>query len=102
VTVSNRQRKALNTNRSRSRNRGVVRVEVQVPAVDVQIVHDLAAILRGEPDVAQAMRVQLRSVVAKPRTASIFGIFGSDLPDAYFEGVFEQGCRRDPPRDVEL
>ena len=27
---------------------------------------------------------------------------GSDLPDAYFDGVFEQDRRGDLPRDVDL
>jgi len=33
---------------------------------------------------------------------SIFDIFGADLPDAYFEGVFDQNRQGDTPRDVEL
>jgi hypothetical protein len=100
--VSTAQRKALNTHRSRRRAGGVVRVEVQVPAIDAQIVRDLAAILRGERKAAQAMRVHLRSAVAKPRADSVFEIFGSDLPDDCFEGVFEQVRRDDAPRDVEF
>ena len=80
----------------------MVRVEVQVPAIDAPIFRDLAAILRGQSDAAQAMRNQLRSVVAKPRADSVFDIFGSDLPDEYFEGVFNQIRQRDTPRDVEL
>lgn len=100
--MSNSQRKALSTHRQRRRNGGMVRVEVQIPAIDAQIVRDLAAVLRGNSEAAQAMRVQLRSVVAKPRTASALEIFGSDLPDACFEGVFEQARRNDMPRDIEL
>jgi hypothetical protein len=100
--VSNTQRKAVNTHRKRRRDSGVVRVEVQVPAIDTQILRDLAAVLRGNPEAAQAMRAKLRSVAAKPRTESIFGIFGSDLPDEYFEGVLEQGRRNDRLRDIEL
>ena len=80
----------------------MVRVEVQVPAIDAAILRDIATILRGNSDAAQAMRNQLRSVVAKPRADSVFDIFGSDLPDAYFDGVFEQNRQRDTPRDVEL
>jgi hypothetical protein len=80
----------------------MVRIEVQVPAIDAAILRDVAAILRGKADAAQAMRNQLRSVVAKPRVDSVFDIFGSDLPDAYFDGVFEQGRQADTPRDVEL
>jgi hypothetical protein len=100
--LSTAQRKALNTHRRRRRDGGVVRVEVQVPAIDVQIVRDLAAVLRGEPAAAQAMRVHLRSAVAEPQMATVFEIFGSDLPEDYFDGVFEQVRRDDAPRDVEF
>ncbi len=80
----------------------MVRVEVQVPAIDAQILRDVAAILRGKSSAAQAMCAQLRSVVAKPRAESVFDIFGSDLPDGYFEGVFDQGRQLDTPRaDVQ-
>jgi hypothetical protein len=100
--MSSTQQKALSAHRRRRREGGIVRVEVQVPAVDAPILRDLAAILRGKSEVAQAMRNQLRSAVAKPRADSVFAIFGSDLPDEYFDGVFNQTRRRDTPRDVEL
>lgn len=100
--MSNAQRKALNTHRSRRRDDDMVRVAVQVPAVDAQIVRDLHAVLRGDLEGAQAMRAQLRSIVAKPRASTVFDIFGSDLPDVYFEGLFEHGRRNDLPRDFEL
>ena len=100
--MSNAQQKALNAHRRRRRDGGMVRVEVQVPAIDAAILRELAAILRGKADAAQAMRNQLRSVVAKPRVDTVFDIFGSDLPDEYFDGVFEQGRQADMPRDVEL
>lgn len=96
------QRKALSTHRRRRRSAGVVRVEVQVPAVDAGLVRDLAAVLRGDAAAAQAMRDQLRAVVVQPRAAAVYDIFGSDLPDSYFEGVFDQGRRDDLPRDVSL
>jgi hypothetical protein len=100
--MSNAQQKALSAHRRRRREGGMVRVEVQVPAIDAPILRDLAAILRSKSDAAQAMRNQLRSVVAKPRADSVFDIFGSDLPGEYFEGVFNQSRQRDTPRDVEL
>lgn len=88
--------------RRRRRDRGMVRVEVQVPEIDAGMLRDLAAILRGKSDAAQAMRNQLRCVVAKSRAKSVFEIFGSDLPDGHFEGVFKKDRRRDLPRDVEI
>jgi hypothetical protein len=96
--MPNAPQKALGAHRRRRRGGGMVRVEVQVPAIDAPILRDLAAILRGKSDVAQATRNQFRSVVAKPRADSVFDIFGSDLPDAYFDGVFEQRRQRDTPR----
>jgi hypothetical protein len=96
------QQKTLNAQRRRRRDGGMVRVEVQVPEIDAGMLRELAAILRGKSDAAQAMRSQLRSVVAKSRAESVFDIFGSDLSDGYFEGVFEQMRRGDTPRDVDL
>lgn len=100
--MSNAQREALTTHRRRRRDSGVVRVEVQVPAIDAALLRDLATVLRGKPAVAQALRDQLRGIVAGPRASSVFDIFGSELPDAYFDGVFEHDRRGDMPRDVEL
>jgi hypothetical protein len=100
--MSTAQRTALTTHRRRRRDTGVLRVEVQVPAIDAALLRELAAILRGEPDAAQVLRVQLRTAVAGPRASAVFDIFGSDLPDEYFDGVFEENRRDETPRDVEL
>ena len=99
----NAQRYALTAHRRRRRDQGVIRVEVQVPEVDAGIVRDVAAILRGEPRRAQQLRAKLRSVVSGTRDgASVFDIFGSDLPDHYFDGVFEGTRHRGRARDVDL
>ena len=79
-----------------------MRVEVQAPGVDAALIRDVAAVLRGEPVAAQAMRAKLRTAVERPRTIGVFDIFGADLDDAAFDGVFEAGGRRDLPRDVDL
>jgi hypothetical protein len=100
--MSSAQKEALKAHRRRRRDSGLVRVEVQVPAIDAELVRDLASVLRGEPEPAQTLRVQLRTAVAAPRKAAVFDIFGSDLPDSYFDGVFDHDRRRDSPRDVEL
>jgi hypothetical protein len=100
--MSNAQSEALIAHRRRRRGSGVVRVEVQVPAIDAALVRDLAAVLRGSPEAARALRVQLRATIAQPRASAVFDLFGSDLPDAYFDGVFEQDRRGDLPRDVDL
>ena len=100
--MSDAQRKALTDHRTRRRKAGLVRVEVQAPATDAPILRDLAAVLRGDADRARAVRDQLQSIIAKSPATSALDIFGSDLPDAYFEGVFESARRADPPRDVDL
>lgn len=100
---SKAQRNALTAHRRRRRDQGVVRLEVQIPEVDTGIVRDVAAILRGEPKKAQQLRVKLRSVVNGTRhDTSVFDVFGSDLPDHYFEGVFESARHRGKARDVDL
>ena len=96
------QRKALMDYRTRSRKAGLVRVEVQAPATDAPILRDLAAVLRGDADRARAVRDQLQSIINKSPATLALDIFGSDLTDAYFEGVFEQARRDDPTRDVDL
>ncbi|MSP00244.1 MAG: hypothetical protein EXR07_04210 [Acetobacteraceae bacterium] len=86
----------------RRRESGVVRVEVQVPSIDASMPRDLANVLRGDAASAQAMRAQLRSAIAKPKGDAVFDIFGSDLPDAWCAGVFEESSQGDNPRDVDL
>jgi hypothetical protein len=71
-----------------------------VPAIDAALLHDFAAILRGKSAAAEVLRNRLHSV--EPRAAAVFDIFGSDLPDAYFDGVVAQNRQRDISRDVEL
>jgi hypothetical protein len=80
----------------------MVRVEVQVPAVDAPMLRDVAAVLRGRPDAAQAMRDQLRSAIPPSEPMSVFDMFGSELPDEYFEGVFDSVRQKDTGRDVPL
>jgi len=84
------------------RDSDIVRVEVRVPAIDAGVLRELAAILRGKSDAAQAVRYQLRSAVAKPRVGAVADIFGSDLPDACFNGVFDQSRQDGTHRDIEL
>ena len=96
------QKKALTDHRARRRRAGLARIEVQAPAMDASIIRELAAVLRGDVDRARAVRAELQSIIARPAAMSALDIFGSDLPDAYFEGVFEQGRRDDPVRDIDL
>jgi hypothetical protein len=92
--MPNVQQKALSARRRRWRDSGMARVEVQVPSADAGLLRNLAIILRGKSAAADAVRNQLRSTIAVPSAASTFDIFDSDLPDAYFDGVFDQGRQR--------
>jgi len=100
--MSSAQQKALADHRRRRRDDGMVRLEVQVPAGDVGMLRELAAVLRGEPDAAAAMRSRIHAVVDRTGAPSVSDIFGSALPDVWFDGVFEQRDRDDNPRDVEF
>ena len=100
--MSTSQQKALSRHRRARRQAGLVRIEVQAPAIDIPILRDLAAKLRRPSPEAEELRELLRSMISQPRGASAFEIFGSDLPDAAFEGVLDQERRRDPPRDADL
>jgi hypothetical protein len=94
------QRKASATHRRRASKRGLVRLEVQVPQGDAALLRELANRLRGTGTDAKSARTGVRILLAKPvRTA--LDVFASDLPDSYFEGVFEHR-KRDMPRDVDL
>lgn len=67
----------------------LVRVVVQVPKVDVGLIRALAEMLRGSGEKAEAVRSVLgRALHLEARTA--FDIFGSDLPDEAFAGVFDR------------
>jgi hypothetical protein len=95
--------KATRTHRRRAAARGLVRVEVQALKKDTALIRALAETLRGEASKAEALRATLARAlshpVAKPRTA--FDVFGSDLPDEVFEGVFDQR-RHQSWREVDL
>ena len=84
------QRNATRMHRRRAAARGLVRLEVQALKNDVELIRALAATLRDESATAKRVRSTLASALLsnEPRTA--FEIFGSDLPDEFFAGVFEQ------------
>ena len=87
--MSNVHKKALTAHRRR-RDRTVIRVEVQIPAADAGLMRKLATILRGNALRAQGVRDRLLAAVARSPAASVFDIFGSDLSDGHFDGVFEE------------
>jgi hypothetical protein len=99
--ASKSQRKATNMHRRRAIARGLVRVEVQAPRKDAALIRALAQTLRRKSEKAEALRSTLGKALIDPGIKTAFDIFGSDLPDDTFSGVFEQTRRRDW-RKVEL
>src|SRR6266478_1258824 len=87
------QRKATRAHRRRATARGLVRVEVQAPKKDAGLIRALAETLRGRAEKAEALRSTLANALLHPDVKTAFDIFGSELPDEAFTGVFDQ-----PPR----
>jgi hypothetical protein len=55
----------------------------------------LAEALRTEPEKAETLRKTLAKSPAHPEVNDAFDVFGSDLSDEAFAGVFDQPRRRD-------
>ena len=92
--ASKSQRKATRTHRRRAAARGLVRVEVQAPRKDAGLIRALAETLRGGAEKAEALRSTLAKAVMNPKAGTAFDIFGSELPDEVFTGVFDQPRQR--------
>ena len=92
--ASKSQRKATRTHRRRAAARGLVRVEVQAPKQDAGLIRALAETLRGGAEKAEALRSTLAKAVMNPEMRTVFDIFGSELPDEVFTGVFDQPRQR--------
>jgi hypothetical protein len=71
-----------------------VRVEIQAPKRDVGLIRALAETLRGSAEKGEALRFTLAKVLTHPEMKTAFDIFGSELPDEAFAGVFEQPRQR--------
>src|SRR5215470_4790944 len=99
--ASKSQRKAVRTHRRRVAARGLVRVEVQAPKRDAGLIRAVAETLRGEAEKAEALRCTLAKVLKHPKVKTAFDVFGSELPDETFAGVFEQPRQRNW-REVDL
>jgi hypothetical protein len=84
------QRKATRTHRRRAVARGFVRVEVKARKQDAGLIRALAETLRGGAEKAEALRSALTKAVIDPQMRTAFDIFGSELPDDAFTGVFDQ------------
>jgi type VI protein secretion system component VasK len=93
--ASKSQREATSAHRRRAAARGLVRLEVQALRKDVELVRTVVETLRGEPEKAKALRSALEKALVNPAEMTAFDIFGSDLPDEAFAGVFDQPRERD-------
>lgn len=95
------QRKASANHRKRITARGLVRVEVQASPADIRLLREIARGLRREGHAAGELRRKLQRAMGEKAAHTGFDIFGSDLPDEVFAGVFEQ--QRDTNwRDIDL
>ena len=92
--ASKSQLKASRTHRQRAAARGLVRLEVQTLQPDVELIKAMTNALRGEPARAAALRSALARALEDPDPQTAFDVFGSDLPDAAFDQVFDQPRQR--------
>jgi hypothetical protein len=99
--ASKSQRRATRTHRRRAAARGFVRVEVQAPKKDAGLIRVLAETLRGKSEKAEAVRSALAKALIHPEVETAFDIFGSELADEAFTGVFDQS-RQTGWREVSL
>ena len=76
-------------------------IEVQAPKKDVSLIRALAETLRGSTEKAEAVRSTLGEVLMHPEVKTAFDVFGSELPDAAFVGVFDRP-RQGSWREVDL
>ena len=95
------QKKASAAHRRRAAARGLVRVEVHAARADTALIRMLAATLRGDPRRAKTLRSVLAQALGDGPAESAFDVFGSDIPDEAFAGIFDQPRRKDW-RKVEL
>jgi hypothetical protein len=94
------QKKAVQASRRRAAKKGLVRVEVMVPKRSAKLIRAVAADLRAksakDADMAAPEPKRPKGWVSAAEA------FACDLPDEYFEGVFEEGPRKDTGRDIDL
>ena len=87
--------------RRRAAAQGLVRVQVQAPTADAALIRKLAQTLRGNSGEAEKVRASVRDALGVPAARTAFDVFGSDLPDEAFDGVFAH-VRNRRRRDIDL
>jgi hypothetical protein len=70
--------------------RSLVRVGVRARERDVALIRALAKALRVQANESAALRSALANALANSDVKTAFDVFGSDLPDEAFAGVFDQ------------
>lgn len=68
--------------------------EVQAPKQDAGLIRALAEALRNEPEKAATLRAALVKSLMNPEVKNAFDVFGSDLSDDAFAGIFDQPRQR--------
>jgi hypothetical protein len=81
---------AMRGHRRRSAARGLARIEVQAPKKDASLIRALAEALRNEAEQVETLRSTLAKALVHPEIKSAFDVFGSELPEEAFAGVFDQ------------
>ena len=71
-----------------------MRIEVQAHKQDAGLIRALAETLRTKPQEAAAIRSVLANALIHPEIKTAFDVFGSELPDEAFIGVFDQPRQR--------
>lgn len=99
--MSTPRQKAVKEHRRRARAQGLTRIEVQAPSTDAPLIRAVAEALRGDPTRAGLLRQAIASALPPDEPRNAFDIFGSDLPDETFDGVFET-ARSDRWREIDL
>jgi hypothetical protein len=88
------RRMSAGAHRRRAAARGLVRMEVQATERDARLIRAMAETLRRDPERAEALRSVLARTLVHPEVQTAFDVFGSDLPDEVFAGVFDQPRQR--------
>ena len=71
-----------------------MRLEVQAPKRDANLIRALAETLRDESVKVKVLRSTLVKALVHPEIRTAFDVFGSDLPNEVFAAVFEQPRQR--------
>ena len=77
------QRKAVQDHRQRLKERGLVRLEVQAPETDRDLIRKIVGLLRGDPGRATEIRAKLRALVDEEPKPSLKALLAS----APLEGI---------------